>query len=100
MTEPYITIPNDELATLRAFAQGYITALVEHGEVFQGFDEFYAYADKWDINIHTNGEPRTIHVVAHPMTVGEDGYMNTDMTRWVRVGRWHMNGVPKRQVTA
>jgi hypothetical protein len=87
--------PDDELALLRAFAQGYINALVEHDKVYEGFDEFYSYADKWDINIHMNGEPRTIHVVAHPQQWGDDGYLHTDMSRWVRVGKWNMNGTPK-----
>jgi hypothetical protein len=26
--------------------------------VCEGFDEFYAYDDKWDVNIHMNGEPQ------------------------------------------
>ena len=93
------TITDTELALIRAFAQGYINALVEHNNVWEGFDEFYAYDDKWDVNIHMNGEPRTIHVVAHPQTLGEDGYMNTDMQRWVVIGQYHTNGTPKRKVT-
>jgi hypothetical protein len=53
------TITDTELALVRAFAQGYINALVEHNNVWEGFDEFYAYDDKWDVNIHMNG--RTSH---------------------------------------
>lgn len=99
MTERYITVPDDELALLKAFAQGYINALVTHTELYEGFDEFHSYTDKWDVNVHTCGEPRTIHVVAHPQRWGDDGYLHTDMTRWVRVGQWHMNGKPKRKAT-
>jgi hypothetical protein len=80
------TITDTELALIKAFAQGYINALVEHDNVYEGFDEFYAYDDKWDVNIHMNGEPRTIHAVAHPQSLGEDGYLNTDTSNgWVEI---------------
>lgn len=94
-----ITITDNELALLQAFTQGYINALVTHDNVWEGFDEFYAYNDKWDVNIHMNGEPRTIHAVAHPQSLDADGYLSTDTSNWVEIGRYDMNGVMKRKVT-
>jgi hypothetical protein len=36
-----------------------------------------------------NGEPQTIHVVAHPQSLGEDGYLNTDMQRYCYRSVYH-----------
>lgn len=96
MTSETLTMPDNELAEIKAFAHGYINALLAHDNVYEGFDEFCSYTDNWDVNIHTCGERNTIHVVAHPQTRGDDGYLNTDMTCWVRIGDWNMKGKQKR----
>lgn len=100
MNETPPTITETEFALIGAFAQGYINALVETNNVWEGFDVFYAYGENWDVNIHMNGEPNTIHVVAHPQSLGADGYMNTDMQRWVEIGQYHTNGTLKIKVTS
>jgi hypothetical protein len=88
-----------ELQLLRAFTQGYLSALVTHNKAYEGFDEFYSYNDKWDINIHAVGEkPRTIYAVAYPQTVDSDGYLTTDTSNWIELGQYDMNGTPKQKV--
>jgi hypothetical protein len=47
---------------LEAFTQGYLQRLVADDRAYEGFDEFYSYNDKWDINIHAVGQKvRTIY---------------------------------------
>lgn len=92
MTNETLTMADKELAKITAFAQGYINALLAHDNVYKGFDEFCSWGEEWDVNVHRCGKPRTIHVVAHPQTRGDDGYLKTDMTRWVCVGEWNMKG--------
>lgn len=88
-----------ELQLMRAFTQGYLSALVTHNKAYEGFDEFYSYNDKWDINIHAVGEkPRTIYAVAYPQTVDSDGYLTTDTSNWIELGQYDMNGTPKQKV--
>jgi len=88
-----------ELQLMRAFTQGYLSALVTHNKAYEGFDEFYSYNDKWDINIHAVGEkPRTIYAVAYPQTVDSDGYLTTDTSNWIEIGQYDMNGTPKQKV--
>ena len=88
-----------ELQLLRAFTQGYLSALVTHNKAYEGFGEFYSYNDKWDINIHAVGEkPRTIYAVAYPQTVDSDGYLTTDTSNWIELGQYDMNGTPKQKV--
>jgi hypothetical protein len=88
-----------ELQLMRAFTQGYLSALVTHNKAYEGFDEFYSYNDKWDINIHAVGEkPRTIYAVAYPQTVDSDGYLTTDTSNWIEIGQFDMNGTPKQKV--
>ena len=88
-----------ELQLMRAFTQGYLSALVTHKKAYEGFDEFYSYNDKWDINIHAVGEkPRTIYAVAYPQTVDSDGYLTTDTSNWIELGQYDMNGTPKQKV--
>lgn len=88
-----------ELSLLKAFVQGYISALVTHDKAQKGFDEFYSYADKWDINVHAVGEKeRTIYAVAYAQVLDEDGYLSTDTSNWVVIGEYNMNGTPKRKV--
>lgn len=88
-----------ELQLMRVFTQGYLSALVTHNKVYEGFDEFYSYNDKWDINIHAVGEkPRTIYAVAYPQTVDSDGYLTTDTSNWIEIGQYDMNGTPKQKV--
>jgi hypothetical protein len=68
---------------------------------YEGFDEFYSYKDKWDINIHAVGQKqRTIYAVAYPQTVDEDGYLSTVTSCWVEIGQYDMNGTPRRKGTA
>ena len=94
------TITDTELALLKSFTQGYLSALVTHDKAYEGFDEFYSYNDKWDINIHAVGQkPRTIYAVAYPQTVDTDGYLETDTSNWVEIGQYNMDGTPKRKVT-
>lgn len=88
-----------ELQLMRAFTQGYLSALVTHNKAYEGFDEFYSYNNKWDINIHAVGEkPRTIYAVAYPQTVDSDGYLTTDTSNWIEIGQYDMNGTPKQKV--
>ena len=88
-----------ELQLMRAFTQGYLSALVTHNKAYEGFDEFYSYNDKWDINLHAVGEkPRTIYAVAYPQTVDSDGYLTTDTSNWIEIGQYDMNGTPKQKV--
>ena len=88
-----------ELQLMRAFTQGYLSALVTHNKAYEGFDEFYSYNDKWDINIHAVGEkPRTIYAVAYPQTVDSDGYLTTDTSNWIELGQYDMNGTQKQKV--
>ena len=88
-----------ELQLLRAFTQGYLNALVTHNKIYEGFDEFYSYNDKWDINIHAVGEkPRTIYAVAYVQTVDSDGYLTTNTSDWVELGQYDMNGTLKQKV--
>lgn len=97
--QPAIT--DNELELLKAFTQGYINALVSHDKAYEGFDEFYSYNDKWDVNIHAVGEkPRTIYAVAYPQTVDADGYLSTVTSCWVEIGQYDMNGTPRRKGTA
>jgi hypothetical protein len=99
-----VEVTNDEksqkeLQLLRAFTQGYLSALITHNKVYEGFDEFYSYNDKWDINIHAVGEkPKTIYAVAYPQTVDSDGYLTTDTSNWVELGQYNMNGTLKQKV--
>lgn len=88
-----------ELQLMQAFTQGYLSALVTHNKAYEGFDEFYSYNDKWDINIHAVGEkPRTIYAVAYSQTVDSDGYLTTDTSNWIEIGQFDMNGIPKQKV--
>ena len=90
---------DNEFTEMKAFVQGYIGALVTHEKVYEGFDEFYSYNDKWDINIHANGKPRTIYATAYAQTVDADGYLHTDMSNWVQIGQFDFQGTPKRKAT-
>ena len=95
-----MAIADSELSLLQAFTQGYINALVVHDKAYEGMDEFYCFNDKWDINIHSVGHKlRTIYAVAYPQTLDKDGYLSTDTSRWVEVGRYDMNGTLKTRVT-
>jgi hypothetical protein len=97
---PTIKIADSELALLQAFTQGYINALVQNDNAYEGMDEFYCFNDKWDINIHSVGhKPRTIYAVAYPQTIDADGYLSTDTSNWVEIGQYDMNGTAKRKVT-
>jgi hypothetical protein len=94
------TITDTDLALLKSFTQGYISALVTHDKAYEGFDEFYSYNDKWDINVHAVGQKaRTIYAVAYPQIVDADGYLTTDTSNWVEIGQYDMNGTPKRKAT-
>ena len=98
---PTIKIADSELALLQAFTQGYINALVQNDNAYEGMDEFYCFNDKWDINIHSVGhKPRTIYAVAYPQTIDTDGYLSTDTSNWVEIGQYDMNGTAKRKVTS
>ena len=90
-----------ERRELEAFTQGYILGLVADDRAYEGFDEFYSYKDKWDINIHSVGQKqRTIYAVAYPQIVDADGYLSTVTSCWVEIGQYDMNGTPRRKGTA
>ena len=95
-----LAIADSELSLLQAFTKGYISALVAHDKAHEGIDEFYCFNDKWDINIHAVGQkPKTIYATAYPQTIDPDGYLSTDMSNWVEIGQYNMNGTTKRKVT-
>jgi hypothetical protein len=59
---PTIKITDNERRELEAFTQGYLLGIVADDRAYEGFDEFYSYNDKWDINIHAVGQKaRTIY---------------------------------------
>lgn len=94
-------LDDNERRELEAFTQGYLSALVAHDRAYEGFDEFYSYNDKWDINIHAVGQkPRTIYAVAYPQKLDSDGYLCTVTSCWVEIGQYDMNGTPRRKGTA
>jgi hypothetical protein len=94
-TKQLSTITDTELTlTRRLYAQGYHQRLVAEQQcAYEGFDVFYAYNDKWDMNIHAVGQKvRTIYVVAYP----QSGWTRTAIWRpisnWVEIGQYHTNG--------
>ena len=96
---PTIKITDNERRELEAFTQGYLLGIVADDRAYEGFDEFYSYNDKWDINIHAVGQKvRTIYAQAYPLRVDSDGYLETDTSNWVEIGQYNMDGTPKRKV--
>jgi len=91
------TVTETEMNLMKAFCHGFVLALVTNDKVYDGLEEWYSYNDKWDINFHTNGKPRTIYATAYPQFVDEDGYLNTDSSVWVQVAQFDFQGTPKRK---
>lgn len=87
-----LKIKKETYETLQAWAQGYISALVEHSKLYQGFDEFYSYNDEWDINFHACGEDGVVSAVAHPQRMGEDGFLQTDMDTFYKLQEYDFTG--------
>lgn len=81
---------------IKSWVAGYVKGLADNRLLYEGYDEFHSYNDNWDINIHTNGEPNTVQVVAHPQSFAKDGYLETDMTQWVRIAHFDYNGNQKQ----
>lgn len=88
----------EERELITAFVTGYVKALGRNKQFYEGYDEFYSYNDKWDINIHTSTPTRnTVAVVAHPQSLGDDGYIETEMSQWVEIAKFDYQGNPKRR---
>jgi hypothetical protein len=50
-----------------------------------GDDWWHAYNDDWDVNIFTRDDE--VLVTAYPMYTNDTGWLETDMTDWVSLGR-------------
>lgn len=87
-----LKIKKETYETLQAWAQGYVSALVEHNKLYQGFDEYYSYNDEWDINFHACGEDGVVSAVAHPQRMGKDGYLETDMSEFFKLQSYDFRG--------
>jgi hypothetical protein len=81
--------------TIKAFAENHV-ANISVDCLFEGYDEWHSLTisddESWDINFHMCGEPNILHVVAHPESMGADGFMETDMSNFVRIADF-----PKQQ---